>query len=61
MKEIHVSLQDGRYHKSTVRISKFFREGINDQSKIVFQVLFHIDGDFNNSMRLKDTFFGFEL
>ena len=56
MKKIHVRLQDGRYRKSTVRISKFFLEGIKDQSKIVFQVIFHIDGDFNNSMRLKDTF-----
>ena len=27
----------------------FFRKVIKDQSKIVFQVIFHINGDFNNS------------
>ena len=39
------------FKQSSVRISKFFREVMQDQSKIIFHVTFHIDGDLNNSRK----------
>ena len=47
-------LQNGRFRKSSVRISMYFGEIKKGQS-IIFQVIFHIDGDFNNSRKEKNT------
>ena len=41
--------------KSTVQISKFFRDVMHDYSNIIFQVIFLIDEDFNNSRKSKTT------
>ena len=46
-----LSLQEGSSCESAVRISKFFREIMQDRLIIVFQVIFHIDEDFNNSRK----------
>ena len=48
-------LQKCCFRKSAVRISKYFVEIMKGQSKIIFQVIFHIDGDFNNSRKWKNT------
>ena len=48
-----LSLQEGSFYKSADRIAKFFREIMQDKSNIVFQVIFYIDGDFNNLRKLK--------
>ena len=44
-------LQNGSFPKSAVWISKHFGKIIKDQSKIILQVIFHINGDFNNSRK----------
>ena len=40
----------------SVRISKFFLEIMQGKSNISFHVMSYIDGDFNKSRRLKNTF-----
>ena len=40
--------QQGRFRKA---LSGFFGEIVKDQSKIIFQVIFHIDRDFSNSKK----------
>ena len=44
-------MQLGQFRKSTVWILKFFREIMQDRLIIVFQVMFYIDEDFNNSRK----------
>ena len=46
-----VPSQNGSFYKSAVWISKHFGKIIKDQSKIILQVIFHINGDFNNSRK----------
>ena len=41
--------------KSTFRTSKFFRVIMQVKSNIVFEVMFYIDEDFNNSRKYKNT------
>ena len=41
-------LRVGQFHKSTVRISKFFRVFMQDKSTIIFEVMFYINEDFSN-------------
>ena len=48
-------LHNGSYRKSAAWISKHFGKIIKDQSKIVLQVIFHINGNFNNSRKLRNT------
>ena len=50
-----LSLQEGSSCESSVRIPKFFREIVKDRLIIAFQVMFHIDEDFNNSRKYKNT------
>ena len=46
-----LSLQEGSSCESTVRISKFFREIMQNRLIIAFQVIFQIDEHFNNSRK----------
>ena len=41
-------LQLGRFRKSTIRISIFFREIMQDKSNIIFMIMFYIDERLNN-------------
>ena len=43
-----LSLQEGSSCQSTVRISKFFGEILKKMSNIILQMMFSIDGDYNN-------------
>ena len=51
IRQVPFAFQEGRFRKGTVRILKFFSEIMKDQSKIIFQVIFYIDQDFNNSRK----------
>ena len=44
------------FSKSTVRISKFFREIMKGISKFIFSVMFYVAENFNNSRALKNAF-----
>ena len=50
-----VPLAKWSFCKSAVRISMYFGEIMKGQS-VIFQVIFHIDGDFNNSRKEKIQF-----
>ena len=44
------------FSQGIVRISKFFREIMNEISKLIFSVMSYMVGDFNNSRVSKNTF-----
>ena len=44
-------LQNGSFRKSAVWILKHLGKIIKEQSKIILQVIFHVNGDFNNSRK----------
>ena len=47
-KTAKLSLQEDSSCKSTVRISKFFGEILKTMSNVILQLIFSIDGDYNN-------------
>ena len=49
--------QQGRFRKVQSGFQTFFRKIMQGMSNIIFQVTLYMDGDFNNSRRLKNTFF----
>ena len=49
-------VQNGRFRKSAFRISKPFGEIMKGHSKIIVQVIFDINGAFNNSREPKNKF-----
>ena len=48
------NLQNCRFRKNAFRISKPFGEIMKGHSKLIVQVIFHINGDFNNSREPKN-------
>ena len=48
--------QQGRFSKVLSGFQSFFLEIMQRMSNIIFQVTFYMDGDFNNSKTLKNTF-----
>ena len=51
VRQVANRLQEGGLRKSAVRISKIFWEVMKAKSKIIVQVIFHIDENFNNSRK----------
>ena len=48
VRQVTDRLQEGGLRKSVVRISKVFGEVMKAKLKIIVQVIFHIDENFNN-------------
>ena len=55
VRQVTNSLHEGGLLKSAVRISKFFGKVMKTKLKIIVQVIFHIDDNFNNSRKGKNT------
>ena len=51
VRQVTKRLQEGGLRKSTVRISMYFGEVMKAKPKIIVQVIFQIDENFNNSRR----------
>ena len=51
VRQVTNRLQEGGLRKSAVQISKFFGEVMKSKLKIIVQVIFHIDENFNNSKK----------
>ena len=51
VRQVTDRLQEGGLRKSAVRISKFFGEVMKAKLKIIVQVIFHVNENFNNSRK----------
>ena len=51
VRQVTNRLCEGGLRKSAVRISKFFGEVMKAKLKIMVQVMFHIDDNFNTSRK----------